>query len=448
MAYMIMPCREKATALGIAHHAHVPMIWTAKWKLADEAVDYLIARGTGMWRPGDGLKSEYATAKRPSANSMYAFGRDIEHFLTYCERRRLDWRTVHYVHLLETYQADMETGAYSARKRKLAPATINRRMCTVGDFLTYAAKHGLRVSFEVEYETIVNPYANSPKSRNGPEVARRAGRVRDNPDDLRLPTRAEIKSWLDNIETGHRGVTGITAYLMCRTVIETGMRAEELILFRADQLPDPDDEKTVKPDAHTIGVEICFGTKGGRRPEDPEQRGKLRKIAMDREFVVRLHDYKRLTRLVALKAFRAKHPERPTPKELFLSPHTGEPYSYRRFNEYWVQSGLRSKTMPFPGWSPHGGRHAWACYEVLERLEAELKRLKMNAAVTAGSIYTPSVTLTDHMARNLVDQFIRPVLGHVSEKTTERYLRWLQGQVGAMEYTRRWSHWLDRGGHG
>lgn len=43
---------------------------------------------------------------------------------------------------------------------------------------------------------------------------------------------------------------------MCRMTIETNMRAEEVVLFRADQIPGPDDETKGRPDAQTIIIEI------------------------------------------------------------------------------------------------------------------------------------------------------------------------------------------------
>lgn len=440
---MIVPDRKRAAELNIDHLSHVPVIWTRDWKLFEDALDYLIARATGRWVPGQGQKSLYAYPRAPSENSLYAYGRDLEHFLTYCERHGLDWRSISYAELLETYQGDMKCGSYSVRKKPLAPSTINRRMSTVGDFLTFGATFGLRQPFEVGYETIFNPKAERRTSGNQYEICRRIGRVRDDPDDLRLPTRLEMKNWLDGIKAGHPGLVGITAYLMCRSAVETGMRAEEVVMFRADQLPNPNNKDRNKPDAQSISIKICFGTKGGRKAGDPEKRGKARSIPMGRDWLGRLHDYKRITREVALRKFRKLNPGKADPKELFLSPYTGESYSYERFREFWVQSGLQIKTIPYVGWSPHGGRHAWACYQVLEQLNTELDRLKIDAALTGGAGHVPSVTWVNQMAGTLIDQFIRPVLGHVSEKTTERYLRWLRRQVEAEHYTKQWSHWLD-----
>lgn len=448
MAYMIMPDRAKCAELGISELAHIPGLWSAKWKLLDEAVDYLIARGISRWSPGIGPRSDYARAKLPAENSMKSYGRDLESFFTYCERFRLDWKKVRYDQLLETYQLSMQTGSYSANGQPLSASTINRRMLTVGDFLTFAAHFDLRDRFEVAQVTIPSHIQSQLQAQIGkqaPLSSRRVGRVRKDPDDLELPTRSEIKGWLDAIYATHVGDYAVTHYLMCRTIIETGLRAEELLMMRANQIPDPNDYSRVKPDAFTVGVEILYGTKGERSVGDPEKSGKPRKIAISRDFLFRLDTYRRGERKRALKTFQSRNPGQPLPKQLFLSPETGTHYSYNRLHEIWTQRSARNraKTMPFLGWSPHSGRHAWACYEVLERLESELAHIAENARLAGNGDHTPSFSLVDTMARNLVNQFIRPTMGHMSSETTERYLRWLQGQVGRNTHTRNWSAWLD-----
>ena len=49
MAYLIMPCPAKCAELGTPELSHIPGLWSSKWKPLNEAVDYLIARGTGRW---------------------------------------------------------------------------------------------------------------------------------------------------------------------------------------------------------------------------------------------------------------------------------------------------------------------------------------------------------------------------------------------------------------
>lgn len=105
-----------------------------------------------------------------------------------------------YEHLLATYQEDMEVGRAATHTAPLAPTTINRRMSTVCDFLSFASGFGMRGEFEVSYQ----PVPGRARREGERRFERRVGRVRQNPQDLRLPTRGEIKAGLDGIKKGHR----------------------------------------------------------------------------------------------------------------------------------------------------------------------------------------------------------------------------------------------------
>ncbi len=436
MAFLEMPDKRRSEELGIGQISHIPVIWSKDWKLMAEASKYLTSRGLGQWAPRMGKQSLYSIASKPAANSMLLYARNLEHFLTYCERRNLEWQEISYEQLLNSYQTEMHNGQAANSGGPLSPGTINNRVDTACDFLTYAAAQGWRRPFAVSSE----PIRRSAASGNRTSSTRRVGRVRANPADLRLPTRSEIKNWLECVLRGFPGVLGITAYMMCRMVIETAMRAEEVILFRADQLPNPD---SIDPSEQAVFIPIKYGTKGGRDPQDIEKRGKVRSIRMSREWLVRLNDYKRMTRKLALKVHKELYPGATLPKELFLSPCTGMPYSYSRFREFWVQKGLLNKCLPFEAWSPHAGRHTWACYQLLERMEAELDVLRFEMKASRGEATTPSIEWTTRIGETLIKLHVQPFLGHVNQETTDLYLRWLAGQVQSDRYVREWSHWLD-----
>ncbi|WP_119306033.1 site-specific integrase [Cohaesibacter haloalkalitolerans] len=448
MAFLVMPHRATCEKCGRPSLAHIPILFTFKWKLLHEAYEYLVARGAGRWSADKGAASAYSGYKKPSENSMKAYGRDLEHFYTYCERYRLDWKTVSYIQLLETYQTAMQFGKCTADGNPLSASTINRRMGTVGDFLTFAAYHGMRDPFEISQDSLPAHIHYQNQARTGKPTttqSRRVGRVRQDPEDLRLPTRPEIVTWLESIHAEHPGDHGNTGYLMCRTVIETGMRSEEVRLIRARQIPNLRDPEQVAGDVTEVGVKIYYGTKGDRMIGDPEKKGKPRKISIDRNLLFRLDAYIRGPRKRAIEVFKARNEGKSLPKELFLSPSTGRPYSHRRFLEIWAQekSKNRRETMPFPGWSIHLGRHAWACYEVLRRIDAELVLIKEEVRFAGSDNHIPSSTTVNGMARDLIEQIIRPAMGHVSSETTERYLRWLRSQLGRNKYSRDWSNWLD-----
>lgn len=438
MAFMIIPSHERSTEIGIAHLAHVPVIWSAQWQLIEEASEYLIARSQGQWSPRNLESSTYSHQYKPAENSIVSYGRDLENFLTYCERRRLDWRKLDYQALLEFYQEDMQTGRAAKEKAPLAPSTINRRVGTVCDFLGFAASTGRRGGFAVSYSSY---FEKSKSSQNG-KNHRRVGRVRRRPDDLRLPSRQEIKNWLEGVRDSHRGPVGITAYLMCRMAIETGMRAEEIIMLRADEIPDPFSATEVRPGKQSLSLEIMHGTKGGRKAGDKEKIGKKRRIRISRNWLARLHDYKRITRQIALQKFRERQRNDGLPRELFLSPVTGQRYSYDRFREFWIQRGLRQTTLPYADWTPHCGRHAWACYRLLDLFDSEFAKLRIETGTIAPE-QVPRVSFVNSIGQSLISTEIKPFMGHVSQETTELYLRWVAGAFGSDQYVRDWSNFLD-----
>ncbi|WP_108258575.1 site-specific integrase [Mangrovicoccus ximenensis] len=345
MAFLISPCAEKCHELEIGKYQHVPVIWSADWRLAEEALDYLMQLGAGNWtRRRKESASDYALHSRLSASSMLSYGRDLENFITYCERAKLDWREMSPTDLEDTYQNQMETGSYSSRGRPLSAGTVRRRTDIAVDFLVFAACRGLRPPFERDGLLSLDqasPDLGQPRAPN-------TSPVRTHPEGLRLPSRRELAEWDAGIRAAHPGLVGITASLMCRTILGTGMRASELLLFRRDQLPEESGS------AEEEKVEIMYGTKGQRIPGDPELRGKRRWIEMDRALCAELQTYCKIGREIALRTFRRKHPGQPDPRELFLSPVTGKRYSYRRLHDFWVDGSA----VPFAGWSPHCGRHA------------------------------------------------------------------------------------------
>lgn len=442
MAFMVRPDKTKCEELGCPELAHIPVLYSSEWKLLIEPLDYLIARATGRWSYV-GARSEYASSKKLSENTMNAYGRDLENFFTFCEQYSLDWRTVSYDQLLETYQTAMETGSYTAAGAALSAATINRRMGTVGNYLEYAAHHGLRDEFEVVQKLIPTSIQNKMMGKTGRRTAnfsQRLGHVRQNPEDLRLPTGIEIQAWLERIKEHGKGNHGITRYLMCRTILDVGLRSAEVRLLRAEQIPDPN---KLPVDQDNVMVTIMYGTKGDRKVGDPEYKGKPRRVKFKRDFLFLLHYYKRGARRAALEEFKKQNPGKPLPKQLFLSPSSGDYYAGRTLIDFWSQRGWAEadKNMPFKGWSPHLGRHAWACYEVLHILQKELDLIKIEEGLDDN--YKPSFAKVQNLASTLIDMHIRPTMGHCSAETTEIYLRWLQGQVGKNEYARKWTAYLD-----
>jgi integrase len=257
------------------------------------------------------------------------------------------------------------------------------------------------------------------KSLDGRTMPRRT-----DPKHLRLPTTIEITRWLAEVRTRR----GPTKALACRTVLETGMRLEETVLLRRDQLPDLDGVACGMP----ARMDICYGTKGARKPGDATKIGKSRTLRFEVSFLQELSSYASLRRAKAVTLFKARHADCPVPPQLFLSERTGEPITPAALYKAWHAC----EKLPYQGFSPHAGRHTFACLTLLRLLREETELI-------ASSLETmPRSTLMAH-AGNLIDTYIRPTLGHVSETTTNGYLSWIADHVSVAAHRNDWSEYLD-----
>jgi integrase len=405
--------------MGIPSLGHIPGIWSKDWKPEAEAMDYLIAKGIGRWTGGD-LRSGYAARNPLSAASMLAVGHDLTNFFDWCERRRVTWRNLSYGQVLEHYQGDMASGKWARinKGKPLSPATINRRMLSVTDFLKFAAQQGHRPPFEVEYTDVLDPRDIRRRSL----TPRRVGKVRQHPKHLRLPTLDEISTWLNELHTKH----GRTPSLIAKAAIGIGLRAEEVLLLRVDQVP-----KVPPAPAGTARMEICFGTKGGRDPQDPNKRGKPRNVRVPVDLLKDIHGYITGHRKLCLVRFRNQYPNAPAPKELFLSKYTGRPLGYDRFYDLWKSPA----SLPFKEFSPHLARHIWACYTLIEKIREEV-------SLSIG-VDGPLSGLAANLHQNLIETWISTQLGHVDPRTSEMYLQWVTEQLNLESHRVSWWDFLN-----
>jgi integrase len=429
MAYLFRRERQFLAPHGFDAVAHVPFLLNGDMSYADEANRFLRERALLDWHPHNRHGEPTAKVRVPAENTMFAMARDMENFLSYAESNGFDWRGMDYQQVLRTYQADQLNGSWSERGEPLAPATINRRVGTVCEFLMWAGDRELRSTFQVMgSRSTVRDRSGTATTNRFHAVTGRAGRVRERVERLRIPTVAEIDAWLAEIE----GKRGKTKALACRTILETGMRLEEVALLRAAQVPDPG---AVLP-GYPARMDICYGTKGSRQVGDPDKKGKARTLRFGVGFLHALDDYRRLRRAKALAAFRRAHPGERLPETLFLAEDGGQPLTKKMIYDAWT----RCQTLPFPGWSPHAGRHAFACLLLLRLIHEEGERIGQAAATL------PRTALIGQ-ASDLVQTYVRPVLGHVSEETTARYLEWVADHFLVAEHRAAWAHYLE-GGNG
>ena len=174
----------------------------------------------------------------------------------------------------------------------------------------------------------------------------------------------------------------------------------------------------------TVTVKIEYGTKGGKTTDESgDERGPARHIIMPLSMAERLHHYRENVRPANRSNFVRAHSTTPVerrklatanPCQLFLSDSNGRPIQKHTLYDAWSSVSF----LPFEGWSPHGGRHYWACETLLDSIKKKATALgfALNGATNSNWI--------NSCANDTLMMVIKPQLGHLSQATTELYLKW------------------------
>jgi integrase len=76
---------------------------------------------------------------------------------------------------------------------------------------------------------------------------------------------------------------------------------------------------------------------------------------------------------------------------------------------------------PINGWSPHQGRHWWACSVLWRELKKHQHTPHLSNETTAA--------LLENTALSIIRLQVQPQLGHANEATTMVYLRWVMDML-------------------
>lgn len=410
-------------AAGFKSVAHVPCIFNGQWTYEVEASQYLRERALLETSSADSSSFLFRAPRYPSECSLRTFGTALVNFLEWCEAqpKPLNWRNVQYLeHIINGYQAHMLDGTWSTRNASLAASTVNARVGEASRFLVWAASRSLREPFKVVTfnRTVV---ANSKSSAIGHRpklVQQRAGVVRPDPKGMRMPADKEVAAWHQAV----RIERGLTKALMCEVVLKTAVRREEIVQWRMDTLPL--DRQSWDVSGDYVTVKVKYGTKGPKhRDGTGDLVGPARFITVPLDLAARLAEYREVRRpeLLAryVRAAKTLQDRRArmlnSTKRLFISDFDGRPISAAGLYEAWT----KASRLPFPGWSPHLGRHYWACKWLLDAVK---KRLLVVHLEKESAWKRREVTAT---ALDVLMFEIKPQLGHISEETSQRYLGWV-----------------------
>ncbi len=435
--HIFWPDEEDLRKRGFDRVAHVPCFFDGEWAYLREPSTYLIERALLDWTPG--TKNGQASTRVPTQQSLLVYAESLSNFLEWAELRGVDWRKASYKdQLLDGYQKEMLQGSWSASGAALSPSTINGRVQEACNLLLWAYERGLREEFVVptRVRKVRTGSATSSHGHRTREVHIRVGKVRRHPKTLRLPNDENVRKWLNTVQTRR----GTTKALMTELILKTAIRREEAAAWRLDTLPE--NPTLWEINGSEVRVTIRFGTKGqhyGKKDHEDEI-GPERSISIPLEFAHKLHEYRRGPRMAA----RAKWVRSANTVEekrarianhsphLFLSEFDGRRITAKTLYEAWTGAG----NLPFEGWSPHLGRHYWACKTLLR------ESLKRAALFESGTSNLPIDWITANSLSD-IQLIIKPQLGHIDQDTTEMYLGWITRIFAGGEMQLQYSDHLD-----
>jgi hypothetical protein len=365
-------------------------------------------------------------------------GDKLKNFLEWCQSKNVDWRLASYTeHIINGYQAAMSSGEWSESGEPLGGRTINQRASEATLFLAWTGQAGFRSAKAEPFFVPRRRQKRKGQVGNHEVVDSRAGTVGTKPKEFWLPTDAEVAAWMRNVSI----VKGKVKGLCCELILTTGIRIRECVEWRADVLPLSRSKWKVRGD--NVHVIISAGTKGKRaQPSDID--GPARLVKLPLKLAEKLHAYRMEERPSqhARWVRSAKSPEERNqrrrlglPPQLFLGESSNQPFGTRMLRDAWTTTPGCPK-----GWKPHLGRHFCAGQKLIDITMEKVKAAgvgldKLNVDWLTGS------------ATNDITLVIRPMLGHVSDETTNGYLSWLrswfESQTG--QGALRWQDYLERG---
>lgn len=408
MAKVFFPDPQRMTERGYKSVAHVPSIFDSKGRYCREHNRYLRERARLEWHPGGG-------ADIPRGRTLGNIAERLLNLILWCEARGIQWRTAKYDDVLR-YQNEQLAGKWSRTGRRLSPSTANQRADEATSFLRWAAERGLRGPFEVK--TITRSARR--KLKYGPKTVR-IGRAKEDVMSLDtgsfvLPTPEEVREWLEAV--GRK--RGRAKMLACKFIMHTGARRMEVEAVTVEQWPE----------ANIIAYRRSRGLAFVPMRLDATKGGRPRTIKVPLEFAEEVRNWIDTKRRTHVHRYVKLHKKET--KRLFLSDHPaghGRPISaqtiYRCFSE----------VSPHPrGWSPHKGRHTFACLWILHALRLDALDRGGLSAMPADWVMNRG----EFWLKSLQRQF-----GHMSSDTTEKYLHWLVHACGIAEMAAGWHQFLD-----
>ncbi|MFC5741555.1 site-specific integrase [Dyella tabacisoli] len=227
-----------------------------------------------------------------------------------------------------------------------------------------------------------------------------------------LPTPEEVSRWLKGIRV--RAPVKALAY---EFMLRTGSRLSETNQIRAACFPNKEFEGGERWSSRWLNqgwvpVTLRYGVKGGKVEPASSLSTRSRTVQVPIDLAERIWDYKKLIRPTQLRRFKQNGAERDlSDGRLWLGERKSQPVSNTMLYRTWTDSLFCPKD-----WNPHDGRHFFAVEKVCEYIR------QMMALHGKGEPLSVNVGWLHGLMAGQVRLILSPLMGHVTEETTMRYL--------------------------
>lgn len=414
----LMPTERFFLNLDVPKLQYIPILLDEDGSYPVEANTYLVERSCGEWAPRsndlDDPPVPTLKSRRNMASRLCAFW----HWVAQDPDR--DWRALSYQEdILERFQVGLLTGTASASRRPLKASTINLYVDEACGFLGWAAERGFRAPFKEARRRIRLSASRGAHSHShrGKEVSQRHGTLQVVETSLDgLPVSSEVARWMKEIQLRHP-----VKALVFEFIVRTGARISEANQLRVGCVPRKEDGNW-KPAWFQQGwmpVTLRYGVKGGKVAPASLLSTRSRVVQVPIDLANRIDDYLKISRPTLLSRYhRGSKAREPRTDRLWLGEHKQQPVSNQMLYAAWVGATHCPK-----GWHPHAARHYFSIEAVCESTRQLLRfhEIENPQGVTLGWLHG--------LMAGQVRLILSPLLGHVSEETSMRYLRCAQQRM-------------------
>lgn len=428
---IVFPSPERMAELSHPKLAHCPFLIGDDGSYPREVNQYIRERSLGEWIPrlGQAASRNLGNAVVQTRASREAMARRLIECLRWCERAGKDWREVDYEEdLLGTWQTGLLTGTLSTSRKKLSNGTVNVLVSEAAYFLTWAADRKYRAPFSVTVNTAKVTRSSGNHTYSGEKVAvqTRMGSLTAMPDFTMLPTDDEVRKWLHEVHY----LRGPVKRLACETICRTGMRIQECSQLLVTDIPQKVDGQWPRDKVlnSALRVRVHVGNKGKKVSAGSMESVKPRDVYFPIDLAERIYDYLHGLRSTLIlrgidrikdKVERQRRMRAPKPTRLWVGEKYGQPFTSNMLYKSWT--GVPSCPT---GWHPHVGREFFAV-ETMVKYAKDL--------IEARGVFQVSgvnqLGWLDSLISNQIKVILSPLMGHVSDETTQLYLKKLKHRL-------------------